>query len=304
MVCATGQRLIPKTIQTKAQTEEANNEIKINIAFGFVYFELYIGSMTTENETKINKMLRTTPPGTILLSSWLASQGYSLNLQKHYKKSGWLESAGTGALKRKGDKVDYLGGLYALQKQLCLSVHVAGRTALSLLGRAHYVELAAGRAVIMGAPKETLPLWFKKKVWETKVEYYSTSFLPADTGLTDLPHNGFSVKISRPARAILECLYLAPEHQEFFECYELMEGMNDLKPKSVQDLLENCSSIKVKRLFLYLAEKLGHPWLDFVDLSNVDLGSGTRSLVKNGVYIGKYRITVPKEFERNSQPEI
>lgn len=278
--------------------------IKINTTLDFVYLELYVGSMTTKNETKINIMLRENPSGTVLLASWLTSQGYNLNLQKHYKKSGWLESAGTGALKRKGDKVDYLGGLYALQKQLHLSVHVAGRTALSLLGRAHYVDLAAGRTVLMGAPKETLPLWFKKKDWETKINYYSTSFLPADTGLSDLPHNSFSVKISSPARAILECLYLAPKHQEFFECYELMEGMNDLRPKSVQDLLENCSSVKVKRLFLYLAEKLEHPWLDFVDLSNVDLGSGTRNLVKNGVYIGKYKITVPKEFERNGQPKI
>ena len=128
--------------------------------------------------------------------------------------------------------------------------------------------------------------------------------MPADTGLMDFPHKGFSVKISRPVRAILECLYLAPKHQELFECYELMEAMNDLRPKSVQDLLESCSSVKVKRLFLYLAEKLEHPWLEFVDLSNVDLGSGTRSLVKNGIYRGKYRITVPKEFERNVRPKI
>jgi hypothetical protein len=260
--------------------------------------------MTTENETKINKMLRSTPLGVVLLSSWLTSQGYNLDLQKHYKKSGWLESIGTGALKRKGDKIDYLGGLYALQEQAGLSIHVAGRTALLLLGRAHYVDLAAGRAVLMGAQKETLRLWFKKQDWETKIDYYSTSFLPENLGLKDFSHNSFSVKVSNPARAILECLYLAPKHQEFFECYELMEGMNNLGPKPVQGLLENCSSIKVKRLFLYLADKFKHPWLDFVDLSNVDLGSGKRSLVKNGVYIDKYKITVPREFEKNEQSEI
>ena len=260
--------------------------------------------MTTKDGTKINKLLRSTPSGVALLSSWLTSQGYSLDLQRHYKKSGWFESMGTGALKRREDRVDYLGGLYALQKQLGLSVHVAGRTALSLLGRAHYLDLGVGRAVLIGAPKETLPLWFEKKDWETEISYHSTSFRPADTGLTDFPHKDFSVKVSGPARAIMECLYLAPKHQEFFECYELMEGMNDLRSESVQDLLENCSSVKVKRLFLYLAEKLDHPWTEFVDLSNVDLGSGTRSLVKNGTYIGKYRIIVPKEFERNVRPEI
>lgn len=260
--------------------------------------------MNTNNQTKINKMLQSTPQGVVLLASWLVSQGYSLDLQKYYKKSGWLESVGTGAVIRAGDKVDYLGGLYALQTQAGLSIHVGGRTAISLLGRAHYVDLAAGRVVLMGAAKEILPLWFKKKDWAVRIDYYTTSFLPPDMGIMTFWRHNYSVKVSSLPRAIMECLYLAPKHQEFFECHELMEGMNDLRPQSVQELLENCSSVKVKRLFLYLAEKFEHPWLEFVDLSKVDLGSGTRSLVKNGVYIDKYKITVPKEFEKNEQPEI
>ena len=260
--------------------------------------------MSTDIKSKINNLLKNTPYGTVLLSFWLSEKGYSLDLQKRYKKSNWLESIGTGALKRTGDDVDYHGGLYALQNQARLSIHAGGRTALSLQGRAHYIDMAAGRAVLFGGKQESLPTWFKNKKWETKIDYYTTSFLPAGMGLVDLKRNNFSVKISSAVRAILECLYLVPNHQEFFECYELMEGLNDLRAKSVQELLEHCSSIKVKRLFLYLADKFKHPWLDFVDLSNVDLGSGARSLVKNGVYIDKYKITVPKEFEKNEQPEI
>lgn len=42
--------------------------------------------------------------------------------------------------------------------------------------------------------------------------------------------------------------------------FELMEGLNNLRPNQVQDLLEKCESVKVKRLFLYLAEKAGHEW--------------------------------------------
>lgn len=260
--------------------------------------------MSTDRKSKINILLSQTPRGTVLLAFWLSQKGYSLDLQKRYKKSGWLESIGTGALKLTGDNVDYHGGLYAIQNQAKLSIHAAGRTALSLQGRAHYIDMAAGRVVLMGGKKENLPAWFKNKKWETTIDYYTTSFLPANMGLIDLERNNFTVKISSPARAMLECLYLAPKHQELFECYELMEGMNDLRPKSVQDLLENCSSIKVKRLFLYLADRFQHPWLNFVDLSNINLGSGTRSFVKNGVYIDKYKITVPKAFEKNERPEI
>ena len=260
--------------------------------------------MNLGNEAKINKLLKDWPTGTVYLSSWLADNGVSNQLLSQYKKSKWVSSIGSGAVIRAGDDVDYHGGLYALQNQAGLSIHAGGRTALSLQGRAHYIDMAAGRAVLLGSKKENLPAWFKNKTWETKIDYYTTSFLPADMGLVDLERNNFAVKISSPARAMLECLYLAPKHQEFFECYELMEAMNDLRPKSIQELLENCSSIKVKRLFLYLADKFKHPWLDFVDLSNVDLGSGTRSFVKKGVYVDKYKITVPKEFEKNEQPEI
>jgi hypothetical protein len=76
-----------------------------------------------------------------------------------------------------------------------------------------------------------------------------------------------------------------------------MEGLNNLRPRSVQALLEECTSVKVKRLFLYLAEKAGHEWFDFINLDNIDLGSGKRAIVDGGVYVSKYQITVPKELD-------
>ena len=39
-------------------------------------------------------------------------------------------------------------------------------------------------------------------------------------------------------------------------------GLNDLVPNQVQQLLEQCISVKVKRLFLYLAEKTNHSWFE------------------------------------------
>ena len=260
--------------------------------------------MSTKNKTKINYLLSATPHGVVMLSSWLVQQGYSLDLQKRYKKSGWLESIGSGAMIRSGDSVDYLGGVYTLQNQAGLSVHMGGRTALSLQGRGHYIEMSAGRVVLFGGVQEQLPEWFKNYNWKSKVDYYTTSFLPVDMELKNLEEKNFSVKVSSPARAVMECLFLSPKYQELFECYELMEGLNSLHPQSVQTLLENCSSIKVKRLFLYLAEKFNHQWLKSLDLTKVGLGSGKRSLVKNGAYISKYKMTVPKEFEENEEPEI
>jgi Transcriptional regulator, AbiEi antitoxin, Type IV TA system/Transcriptional regulator, AbiEi antitoxin N-terminal domain len=253
--------------------------------------------MTTENRTKINQLLQDQPLGVVLLSSWLAKQGYSIDLQKHYRKTKWLQSIGRGAHIRADDKVGYEGAIYALQKQSQLTIHPGGRTALSLLGKAHYLESGSGKVVLFGTSGEKLPTWFKKHDWGAKPDYYETSFLSPDLGFTEVEIKSFSIKVSGAARAIMECLYLAPLKQELMECFELMEGLNNLPPKQVQALLENCQSVKVKRLFLYMAEKADHSWFKQLDLSKVDLGKGKRSIVKNGVLIDKYGITVPKELE-------
>jgi hypothetical protein len=113
--------------------------------------------MTTENGTKINQLLHSQPPGIVLQSFWLAQQGYSNELQKHYRKSNWLKSIGTGAMIRAGDQIGYEGAIYALQKQNTFTVHPGGRTALSLLGKAHYLDLAAKRIVVFGDKNEKLP---------------------------------------------------------------------------------------------------------------------------------------------------
>ena len=252
--------------------------------------------MSVKKETKINSLLKTWPEGTLALSAWLRHNGISGQLLNRYKKSGWLESVGTGALKRSGDNIDYHGAIYALQEQRDASIHAGGPTSLSLQGKGHYIDMVGERVVLFGKEREPLPSWFKKQDWSKRMDYHTTSFLPAKMGLVDWKIKNFSVKISGPVRAILECLYLIPKHQELLECYQLMQGMNNLRPDRVQELLENCSSIKVKRLFLYFAEKLQHPWYNFLDLSKIDLGSGNRSFTKSGITIKKYKITVPREL--------
>lgn len=58
---------------------------------------------------------------------------------------------------------------------------------------------------------------------------------------------------------MLEFLYLANEENDLIEALRIMENLNNLRPASVQELLEQCRSVRVKRLFLYLAEA-GHGW--------------------------------------------
>src|SRR6218665_3339695 len=130
--------------------------------------------MSTEIGSKINRLISSQPVGIVLLSSWLVEQGYSYDLQRRYKKSNWLQPIGTGALIRSNDRVGYEGAIYALQRQGNLTIHPAVRTALSLLGRAHYLELSANKVILFGGSGERLPVWFKKYDWEVSVDYYET----------------------------------------------------------------------------------------------------------------------------------
>lgn len=252
--------------------------------------------MSTKNLSKINKLLTMVPSGAVLLTSWLVNQGYSLELIKRYRKSHWFESIGVGALKRFQEPINYQGALYALQTQAGLSIHVGAKSALALLGKAHYLELNQQKVILFGGEMEKLPRWFLQYDWQVNIEYHPSAFLPATLALTEYETKNFSINISSPIRALLECLYLAVNAEEIIECYELMESMNNLNPALVQECLENCNSIKVKRLFLFLAEKADHEWVKHLKTDRISLGIGNRSLVPNGKYISKYKITVPKEL--------
>ncbi len=253
--------------------------------------------MNTENQSKINQLLSSQPIGTIMQSFWLKEQGYSLELQKRYKKSRWLEAIGTGALKRLNDEVTYEGAIYALQNQSKMTVHPGGRTALTLLGLGHFIEFKTKDVILFGAKDENLPVWFKKYDWDININYYKTAFLPAEKFLQEKEFKNFSIKISSAPRAIMESLYLVPDKQDLYECFHYMESMNNVRPGLVQELLENCASIKVKRLFLYLADKVNHGWFKKLEIDKIDLGNGKRSIVANGTYNSKYKITVPLELE-------
>jgi len=252
--------------------------------------------MATYREEKIKKLLAEHKPGTVCLASWLDGLGISHDLQKHYRRSGWLESVGTGALKRPGDNVGWQGALYALQAQARLPVHVGAFTALSLQGTAHYLRLGAEPVYLFSPPKVALAAWFRKYSWGNPIRHVSTSILPSGLGLNSHEDKNIPLTIASRERAILECLHLAPDVVGLVECYQVIEMLNNLRPKLVQQLLEACNSVKVKRLFLYMADKAGHQWLSYVDQDKLDLGKGDRMIVSGGTYVSRFHISVPKEL--------
>jgi len=252
--------------------------------------------MTTNYDKKLMNLLFKHVPGTVLLASWLEKNGISRDLQQYYLKSGWLESYGFGAFKRPNENVQWTGALNSLQRQTELQVHAGGLTSISLQGLSHYVRMENESLYLFSPQYVKIPKWFLDQEWSNQIIHVKTKFLPANSALFEYSPDGLKLQISSPERAILECLYLAPDRFDMMECYQILEGLVNLRPKILQELLENCNSIKVKRLFLFMASKAKHQWLEFVDQSRIALGTGDRVIVKGGVYISKYKISIPKEL--------
>ena len=246
--------------------------------------------------SKINQLLRRWANGTVAVSPWLEKQGAYQQLVQKYEATAWVRRLGQGAYAKVGDKVEWTGGLYALQEQLKLPIHAGGKTALQMQGYAHFLPMGKGTTVsLFGPPDVKLPAWFKQYRWGAKVRYTATSLFAgqAEQGLTKKELGSYSIKISAPERAMMEVLYGVPQVDSYEEARLLMEGLTTLRPRVVQELLEKCASVKVKRLFMLLAENCKHAWVPKVDLVKIDFGKGKRMLVKGGRFDPKYKITVP-----------
>ena len=73
--------------------------------------------------------------------------------------------------------------------------------------------------------------------------------------------------------------------------------MTVLKPSVLNELLIQCKSVKVKRLFMYLATRAGYSWVAKLDKDKIDFGSGVRVIDKTGYFDKEYNIIVDKVTE-------
>ena len=234
------------------------------------------------------------PHGGMVTQKWLTEKGVSRFLARTYLKGGWLKSAGSGAFYRAEGKPLWPSGLYTIQKQLKLSIHAGGETALRWHGYGHTAQMNSIPPVYLFGPQGIKPpSWFLKFDWANKIQYQTTDFLPykKEFGLTEDEQAG--ITLSSPERAMFETLLLMPSHSTFEGAFHLMEGLSTLRPDLVTTLLKACQSVKVKRCFLYMAEQANHAWFKELNLSKVKLGKGKRVVVPGGTFDSKYLITVP-----------
>ena len=283
-----------------------------------------ISSMARENRGLLNQLAVKLPEGLLVDAAWLKAQGYSSQLQHQYVASGWLEQPARSVFRRPRGALSWQQVVISLQTILnYLPLIVGGRSSLELQGYAHYLVRSSATIHLYG-PKAP-PGWVQKLPLPVSFVYHNSRRLfrsdPVAKGCSGLKWNvqtgeaidwtafrgddiiqlawgqwDWPLTLSTPERAVFELLDEIPNHETFEQVDALFGSLSNLRPARIRKLLGECTSVKVRRLFFFFADRHQHAWLKHLDKGAVEFGSGKRMLVKGGVLDHAYQITVPEEL--------
>ncbi|AZR41260.1 type IV toxin-antitoxin system AbiEi family antitoxin [Marinobacter salarius] len=246
------------------------------------------------------------PYGMLATKKWLTQQGLSTHSLDNAVKTETLLPLATGVYSQYNRSVSWEGVVASMQfmemeeSAEVPSVVVGGQSALHLSGLTHHLPLGKRPRVHLYAASK-LPAWIRRlslpidfvghsanKLWPDWL-FSEEALVQRLQWAADLPPLLFSC----PEKAILEILADVPGAITFEHVDELMHGMVSLSPKKLDTLLRACKSVKVKRLFLWFAERHAHQWSVKLRAEEYNLGSGKRVIAKNGKLDPTYLITVP-----------
>ena len=251
--------------------------------------------MNIEKGNKLNQLLQYWQPGGLFFSSWLKKNGYSDQLMQQYRKSGWFSMLSKGVMYRMGDRLSSYVAITSYITQMNKTFYVGAHSALELSGFNHYVPMGKPVLMIGHTQHDKVPKWMTDTDFDLELNFFSTKTF-SNPQLTTFNKGDCKILASAPEQAFLECLLLAPKQYAYMDLFYIMEQLTTLRAEVVQQLLENTGNIKIKRLFLYMAQKAGHEWFNRLDKSKIELGTGKQKLAENGVYLPEYLITIPKEL--------
>jgi len=282
-------------------------------------------------EGKLNSLELLLEGGLLVDSHLLRDKDYSTSLVRYYVSTGRIEQVTRGVYRRTLGQAEWqqeIGKLTWQQAVISLQtvllrdpLYVGGLSALELQGFAHFVQQGATTVHLYG-PKPP-PSWLHKLPLEAKFKYHNDRTLfgnePIHHGLTsqswkddrnkgfiktDKDHHfrspagprGWPLTLSTPERAVLELLDEIPDDESFHHVNKIFEGLSTLVPRRLDKLLKDCTSIKVKRLFLFFASKHQHAWAKQLKPQDYELGTGNRVIAKGGRLDKQFKITVPSDL--------
>lgn len=281
-----------------------------------------MSSVAIQNDSKLNQLLTRLPEGLVVDAAWMERNGYSRQLRSQYVAAGWLEQPVSRVYCRPRGVPGWEAVVVSMQTLLDLPLVVGGRTALQVQGVSHYLAQEMRQVHLYGPVP--LPTWLTKLPLNIRFHHHNSDrlFQPEATprgslsatlaadrqpgwraesvqGLRQITWGSWDLPmtLSTPERAILELLDELPDRESFHQADKLMEGLPNLSPRRLAQLLTDCRSVKVKRLFFFFADRHAHAWRGRLRPEDFDLGAGKRVLVKRGKLDRRYQITVPEDLD-------
>lgn len=280
-------------------------------------------NMVERRSARLNQLEKDLPEGLVVDAAWLKEKGIPSNLRAYYVKNGWLEQPARSVYRRPRGSLSWQQIVISLQTLLKFPLFVGGKTSLELQGLSHYMRHETKTIHLYGTTKP--PSWLQKIELPQRFVYHNSATLfrnepivfglgslawDITTGkgrdlnrlqggsLTELSYGQWDwpLTLSQPERAYLELLDELPRHESFHQADMIMQGAVNFSPRRLQKLLNDCDSVKVKRLFFFFADRHNHSWLKRLSKDTVDLGAGKRMLVKGGRLDPVYMITVPEDL--------
>lgn len=282
--------------------------------------------MALQKANHLNHLLQRLPPGLLVDSRWLQEQGLSRSRIHDYVERGWLERLRPRVYRRpaaaapkgaeRSSSVTWELAVVSAQALADKPFHVGGPTALDLLGLSHFLDLGRKSRVWLYDADRVAPSWLMKLSLDVELALKTRElFLGDDLGLewrrlelgtgrvggpVEEPERvelwDQFLRMSGAERATLEMLDEVGTGVGFHSADRLFEGLANLRPSLLAQLLNECTSVKAKRLFFFFADRHGHAWARPLDPDQFDLGRGKRQIVRGGRLHPKYEITVPADL--------
>lgn len=245
----------------------------------------------------LTELSRWLPEGWVATSSTFSQRGYSRSLLARYVKSGWLEPLVHGVFRRPGHQpLVWQQLVLSLQHIETLPYVVSGKTALGLMGLSHYLQLGNGQDIELSGP--ALPRWLNRLGFAPELKRLVPVVPSGNVVSVPWGESGLSILMAPPEQAMLELIAGMPDAVDFDTADNLMAGMMTLSPIKVQHILESCTHIKAKRLFLWFAERHQHPWFDRLQIESIYLGVGKRQIFPGGRLHPRWLITMPEDIPK------
>lgn len=195
------------------------------------------------------------------------------------------------------DKDKWLRAIDIIQNKLKLDVYPGGYSAVTGWYHRHDAILKPTVESLYGSEVDKIPDSILKGAWERKFYLFETDYFPKNLGVNRIKTRDYILRIPALERGLLEMVYNINIRLSIDTVFNYFSDLHYVDPKLFQRLLETCTSEKIKRIGLFLADESCFDYYDKINLNNIKLDlTKNIDLASDDVFpnhVAKYNIEVP-----------